>query len=191
MYNYTAFEHFDKLVSGSLEHVVLAVKKRYKDHRQSQILIFSDSTGKQMDFDLSGTDKETLDRLKIYSAIESNTTTTAGVGRPKLGVVAREISLLPIHWEWLNNQPGGASSSIRRLIDEKIKSVSSDKNKIKNAQEITYKFLSAIAGDLPNFEEAIRFLYRKDKDKFAQNISSWPKDIRDHALMLSSEVFDS
>ena len=116
--------------------------------------------------------------------LQSNT----GAGRPKLGVVPREISLLPIHWEWLINQDGGSSAVIRNLIDEKIKNRSIDK--IKNSQERTYKFLSTLAGNLPNFEEATRFLYRKDKRKFTELISSWPKDIAKHATHLSREVFE-
>ena len=187
MYTYTAFEEFELLANGPLDRVVSAIKKRMKIHRDAQILIFSDSTGKQMDFDLSGSEKEALERIKIY--LEKPAVAQSGAGRPKLGVVAREISLLPNHWEWLNNQPGGASATIRILIDEKTKSLTLDKNKIKNAQEVTYKFLSAIAGNLPNFEEAIRYLYRRDRKKFADLISSWPPDIIRHALALSSEVF--
>ena len=188
MYTYTAFEDFQKLVSGQLEEVVLAVKKRSKECRNSVILIFSDSSGKQMDFDLSGTEKDVLTRLKIYA--NPGTVPTAGVGRPKLGVVAREISLLPSHWEWLNNQTGGASASIRALIDEKIKSRATEKNKIKNAQEVTYVFLTALAGNLPGFENAIRYLYRKDKKKFLEAVTEWNQSLVSHALMLSTGVFD-
>ncbi len=190
MYNYTAFEGFEKLAHGSLENVVVAVMKRSKENKNARILIFSDSTGKQMDFDLSGSEKEALARLKIYSKQDAPASVSTGAGRPKLGVIAREISLLPTHWEWLGNQSGGASSTIRALIDEKIKLSASDKNRIKNAQEVTYKFLSAIAGDLPNFEDAIRYLYRKDKAKFTEFIASWHKDIIKHTMLLSSDVFE-
>jgi hypothetical protein len=124
--------------------------------------------------------------LKVYSQQESRPNT--GAGRPKLGVVPREISLLPHHWEWLINQDGGSSAVIRNLIDEKIKNHTT--NKIKNSQEKTYKFLSAIAGNLPNFEEAVRFLYRKDKKKFTELISSWPKDIIKHSINLSHDTFE-
>jgi uncharacterized protein len=188
IYTYTAFENFEVFASGSLNQVVLAVQKRSKENRTARILIFSDSTGKQMDFDSSGSKKNVLARLKIYSALATPTTT--GAGRPKLGVIAREISLLPAHWEWLSNQTGGASATIRHLIDEKIKVTSADKNKVKQAQEVTYKFLSAIAGNLPNFEEALRYLYRRDKKKFLELVSDWPKDIVRHSLDLASDVFD-
>lgn len=188
MQTYTAFEGFQKLVSSDLEKVLLAVKKRLKAHRDSSILIFSDSTGKQMDFDLSGSDADVIERHKIYTA--KTTSPQPTVGRPKLGVVAREISLLPSHWEWLNNQAGGASATIRLLIDEKVKLASSDKMKVKNAQEVTYKFLSAIAGDLPNFEESIRYLYRSDRKKFSELVADWPQDVVAHALTLAADVFE-
>ncbi len=187
MYTYTAFEGFQKLISSDLEKVLLTVKKRLKVNRDSNILIFSDSTGKQMDFDLSGTDSEVIERYKIYTA--KTIPSQPAVGRPKLGVVPREISLLPSHWEWLNNQAGGASSTIRLLIEEKIKSNSSNKLIIKTSQEVTYKFLSSLAGNLPNFEEAIRYLYRSDRKKFVELISDWHKDIVEHALTLASAAF--
>jgi len=187
MYTYTAFDGFQKLINDDLEKVLLAVKRRLRVCRDSNILIFSDSTGKQMDFDLSGTEAEVIERHKIYTA--KTEPTQSVVGRPKLGVVPREISLLPIHWEWLNSQTGGASPTIRLLIDEKIKTGLSDKMKVKRSQEVAYKFLSAIAGDLPNFEESIRYLYRSDRKKFVELVSDWHKDIVEHALVLAADAF--
>jgi hypothetical protein len=186
MFNYTAFDNFKILAQGNMESVALSVKQRIKEQKTASILIFSDLTGRQIDLDLSGTDKQILDRIKVYSRQESQPNT--GAGRPRLGVVPREISLLPHHWEWLINQDGGASAVIRNLIDQKIQNRSSDKTKI--AQERTYKFLSAIAGNLPNFEEATRFLYRKDKKKFAELISAWPKDIIKYSISLAGDVFE-
>ena len=176
MFKYTAFDKFNLVSSGTIEIVALEVRKYMKSSKDTNILIFSDSSGKQMDLDLSGSEKDVLERLKIFKNQESGTTPT-GPGRPKLGVVAREISLLPSHWEWLSNQPGGASSTIRSLIEEKTKSSVSGKLKVKTAQEIVYKFLNAIAGNLPNFEDAVRFLYRKDEKKFKDLISEWPADL--------------
>ena len=187
MFSYTAFEDHQRIAQGSLELIALSVKKRLKVNREARVLIFSDSTGKQVDFDFSGSEKDVLERLKIYS--QSSSKARSGAGRPKLGVVAREISLLPQHWEWLTNQDGGASATIRKLIDDKTKFDSSEKETIKKSQEVTYKFLSAIAGDLPHFEEAIRYLYRKDKKKFIDFIANWPSDIVQHALTLSENVF--
>lgn len=187
MFNYTAFNNNEILAQGSLETIALAVRQKVKEDKNASILIFSDLTGRQIDIDISGTEKQVLERLKIYS---SNKTpqVSAGAGRPKLGVIPREISLLPHHWEWLINQDGGSSGIIRKLIDDKIKSTSPDKVKI--AQERAYKFLSAIGGNLPNFDEATRYLYRKDKEKFQELTSSWPKGIVKHSMALLGGVFE-
>lgn len=140
-----------------------------------------------MDLDLSGSEKELRERLKVYRplALEKN----SNPGRPKLGVVAREISLLPEHWEWLMNQDGGASATIRLLIRRRAKSNSSNKLKVKMAQERTYKFLAALAGDLAHFEDAIRFLYRQSKKDFLAQTLSWPNDVLKHALHLAHDAF--
>lgn len=188
MFTYTAFDGFKLLSHGGIEKVALDIWRSSKTSSKESILIFSDSTGRQIDLDLSGTENEVLERLKVFSS--RGAVKAGGVGRPKLGVVSREISLLPQHWEWLSNQEGGSSSVIRRLIDEKMKTVSSaNKEKIKLAQEATYKFLSAIAGNLPNYEDVIRYLYRKDKKKFDDTMADWHRDIVKYASFLSKEVF--
>lgn len=188
MFNYTAFDGFQMISQGGLEEVALGVKRRLKSNREARILIFSDSSGKQMDLDLSGSENDALERLKIFKSHDVNTG-QSGPGRPKLGVISREISLLPHHWEWLSNQSGGSSATIRRLVEEKMKDNASGKDKIKQTQEAVYTFLNAIAGDLPNFEEAIRFLYRSDKKRFRDLISEWPGDLARHTLALSGEAF--
>jgi uncharacterized protein len=188
MFNYTAFDGFNIISQGRIEEVALEVRQHLKLNREARLLIFSDFSGKQMDFDLSGSEKDILERLKIFKTPEL-TLSQSGPGRPKLGVVPREISLLPSHWEWLSTQPGGASSTIRRLVDEKLKLPPTGKDKSKQAQETVYTFLNAIAGDLPHFEEALRFLYRKDKKKFKEIIASWPADLVKHTMTLASDVF--
>ncbi len=185
---YTAFEGEKLLSSGSLDQVALKVKKRLKANQAASILIFSDSTGKQMDLDLRGSDSEILERMKIYLSPKSSEQTTTGPGRPKLGVVSREISLLPRHWEWLATQPGGASVTLRKLVDEARKS-SEGKESAKVIQERTYQFMSVLAGNLPNYEEALRALYAKDKKKFQAMIRDWPVDVRDHSKNLSDGVW--
>lgn len=184
---YTVFVGFDILLSDELEPVLKAVKSYLSKNRPIELLIFSDETGKQMDFDLSGTEREVLERHKVFTKTSENKLST--VGRPRLGVVAREISLLPSQWEWLNHQQGGASATIRLLIDEKLNKIQPDKIRIKNSQEVTYRFLSSIAGNLPQFEEVIRYLYRSDKKKFIKLMEDWPQDIQQHALKLSSAAF--
>jgi hypothetical protein len=184
---YTAFEEQKLLASGRLEEIALKIKRRLKTHPSASILVFSDDTGKQMDLDLRGTDAEIAERLKIYT-MPAPAGQNRGPGRPRLGVVAREVSLLPRHWEWLATQSEGASATIRRLIEE-AKKTSSGKELTRNAQERTYKFMSVLAGNLPNFEEALRALYAKDKKKFQLLIRDWPKDVRDHSKSLAAPVW--
>lgn len=187
--SYSAFNGSELLAQGDLSEVVLQVKRALKKNANSSILIFSDATGKEMDFDLSGSDKEVIQRLQIYISPTDTPTNMTGPGRPKLGVVAREVSLLPRHWEWLSTQSGGASATLRRLIEDAKKNVSK-KDIITQAQERTYKFMSAIAGNLTHYEEALRALYASDEKNFKDCIASWPADIKDHLKKLSKPVFE-
>jgi hypothetical protein len=186
---YTAFEGFQMLVQGRLDEVALKVKRRLKDDSTAQILIFSDSTGKEMDLDLSGSEKEVISRLRVFISANEATAPSAGPGRPKLGVVAREVSLLPRHWEWLSTQSGGASVTLRRLVDEARKK-SLSKESIKQSQERAYKLMSALAGNLPNYEEALRALYRRDDQGFQSLIEKWPADLKAYLVRLTENVFE-
>ena len=113
-----------------------------------------------------------------------------GPGRPKLGVVAREVTLLPRHWDWLNAQPGGASVALRKLVEEARKT-RGQSDTLRARQEAAYRFLSAIAGDWRNYEEATRALFAGDAVRFAELTESWPTDVRDHARHLASAAFSS
>lgn len=187
---YTAFESHKILSQGSLEDVVLKVKKRLEKSPESQIVIYSDITGKSMDFNFQGSEKEVLKRLEVYTTPETDNqaSTSSGPGRPKLGVISREVSLLPKHWEWLATQSGGASNTLRKLVEESMKKTSGTLT-VKTAQERTYKFMSVEAGDLENYEEALRALYRKDKERFASEIKAWPRDVQKHIFELAKPVF--
>ncbi len=187
--SYSAFSGHKLLVRGPLDKVVLSIKKKLKEEPRSSILAFSDSTGKQMDFDLQGSEKEVLQRLEVF-VTKDQPIVTSGPGRPKLGVVSREISLLPRHWEWLSTQSGGASVTLRRLVDEARKNASG-KELIKLSQERTYKFMTAIAGDLPQYEEALRALFSKDKKKFESHVYGWPKDLISYIKILSDACFEA
>jgi hypothetical protein len=109
-------------------------------------------------------------------------------GRPRLGVVAREVTLLPRHWEWLGRQPGGASVALRKLVEEAKRS-SAGADDARTTREAAYRFMSALGGDLAGFEEASRALFRGDAKGFAAMISDWPADVRDHAHALADRVF--
>ena len=111
-----------------------------------------------------------------------------GPGRPKLGVVAREVTLLPRHWEWLARQPGGASVAIRKLV-EAASRTGEDKDRIRQAQEAAYRFMSVTAGNRPHYEEAIRALFAGDASRFEQRIAEWPDDIRAHTSRLAERAF--
>lgn len=196
----TAFEGHHRLLSGPLVEVALAVKSAVENGSSSQFLVFNDATGRVVDLDLRGTKAEVIDRLarpakefigryasRRDKATESSKEVASehrGRGRPKLGVVAREVTLLPRHWEWLSNQPGGASAVLRRLVDDARRS-GIPQQKRRAAQEAAYHFMLAIAGDLPGYEEATRALFADDRAKLEQCIAGWPKDIRTHALGLA------
>ncbi|WP_107313666.1 DUF2239 family protein, partial [Burkholderia metallica] len=107
-----------------------------------------------------------------------------GRGRPKLGVVSREVTLLPRHWEWLAAQPGGASVALRKLVED-ARRTHAAADRLRDAQTRAYHFMSAMAGDLPGFEEAARALYANDPARLAELVAGWPEDVRDHALALA------
>jgi len=184
---YSAFEGTKLLFQGEWEEVVLKIKRRLGKSENNSILIFSDLTGKTMDFNFQGTRQEILKRLEMFRD-ESSLPPSGGPGRPKLGVVSREVSLLPRHWEWLANQPGGASVTLRNLVEEAKRKSASGQN-LKQIQERTYKFMSVIAGDFKGYEEALRALYKRDQKAFLAQIQEWPRDVREHTLELATSIF--
>ena len=101
-----------------------------------------------------------------------------------MGVVSREVTLLPRQWEWLGAQPGGASAVLRRLVDA-AKRDGGPQQKRRAAQEAAYRFMLAIAGDFPGYEEATRALFADDRLKLEQCIADWAQDIRVHVLHLA------
>jgi hypothetical protein len=155
--------------------------KKWTEERQSELpLIFDDHTGKQVDFDLRGTVAEVVARA----------VPPRGPGRPKLGVVAREVSLLPRHWEWLEAQPNGASAAIRRLVDE-ARTREPDRQRARQARDAASRMLTALAGNLPGYEEATRALYAADGPAFRERVARWPADIRNYALRLAEPALSS
>lgn len=176
----TVFDQFRKVKSGSYTDVAIALKEFGRQQPEAQVLIFDDDSGKQIDFDLRGTDREITERIdQRFGAARS-------VGRPKLGVVSREVTLLPRHWEWLAQQPGGASTTLRKLVESAQKSGLDENAQRRKLQDRTYGFMSAIAGNMPNFEEAARALFASDDTRFKALISSWPQDIQEHVQRLNT-----
>jgi hypothetical protein len=176
------------LISGPLAEVALAVRKSTNAMGGESILVFDDTTGKALDVDLRGTDEDILARLPLSTpaavATEPPASEPRGRGRPRLGVVAREVTLLPRHWDWLASQPGGASVALRKLV-EKARSASGARDRHRAARDAAYHFMSAMAGDFENFEEASRALFADDRRRFAELIAAWPADIRDHIVRLA------
>jgi hypothetical protein len=166
----TAFRGQEFFATGAAAEVILALRNAPED---AGFLVFDDITGRQIDLDVRGV-------VPVPAVAEE----PRGRGRPKLGVVPREVTLLPRHWDWLNAQPGGASVALRKLVEDARRS-SGDHDRVRAAQEAAYNFMSAMAGNLPGFEEAARALFAHDRRKFSEQIAAWPADIRDHAVKLA------
>ena len=184
---YTAFESEKRFARGNPATVLLSIKALLAADRNARLLVFDDATGRTVDVDLRGSDAEILARLsKPDPALEP----PRGPGRPRLGVVAREVTLLPRHWEWLNAQKGGASVTLRRLVDEARKADPQGIARMR-AQESADRFMATMAGDRPGYEEASRALYACDAEAFSTSIAAWPRDVRAHALLLAKPAFAS
>lgn len=186
----TAFIGQQRLASGPLAEVALAVMKASRSATEKTILIFNDANGRPLDLDLRGSERDIVARLpppasKPQSSAEDlPVPEPRGRGRPRLGVVAREVTLLPRHWEWLGQQPGGASVALRKLVEAARRS-SGDLDRSRAARDAAYHFMSAMAGNLPGFEEASRALFADDRRQFVALIAGWPGDIRDHIVKLA------
>lgn len=182
----TAFEGHRLIASGSVRSVAAKVKEVVDRGEKEPILIFDDATSEPIELDLRGSIEDVLQRLELGAALPQPD--QRKVGRPKLGVVAREVTLLPRHWEWLNDQPGGASVALRKLVDEARRS-NRGEYEMRRSKEVTYKFLSVIAGNLAGFEETSRALFGGDYEQFQRLTGAFPADIRDHARSLAKAAF--
>lgn len=197
----TAFEGSRLLLSGLLVEVALAVKAATERGAQEPLLTFDDTTGRVVDFDLRGSKADIVERLSHVPAgaapasprrspapVAADPAEEAGEprgrGRPRLGVIGREVTLLPRHWDWLAAQPGGPSVTLRKLVEEARRGGGATQ-KLRAAQERAYHFMSAMAGNLPGFEEATRALFANDRPRFAQETSAWPPDVRAYATGLA------
>jgi hypothetical protein len=163
----TAFCGVRRIASGELHEVTAFAAPG--------VLVFDDETGEVVDLD-------------PRDAGIPEPETPRKPGRPKLGVVAHEVTLLPRHWEWLYSQPGGASVALRKLV-EQARRVNADKDRVRAAQEAAYRFMSAMAGNEPGYEEALRALFAGKRGGFEEQIAGWPIDVRDHAKKLAAPAF--
>lgn len=173
----TAFAGPRRIATGTRTDVAVTI--RSSDSQGPPILVFDDATGVQIDLD-----------MRAEPAPCEEPRDQRGPGRPKLGVVGREVTLLPRHWEWLNAQPGGASVALRKLV-EQARRDNAGKDRVRQSQEAAFKFMSAMAGNEPGFEEASRALYAGDRQSFERLTGEWPEDVRDYAWTLAAGVFES
>lgn len=174
----------DRLISrAALNSVAMACRQCMQQDGEERLAVFSDETGRVIDIDLSGSEQQMLNRLSQVTEAPPDTTAGSqpvkrrGPGRPKLGVVSREISLLPRHWQWLAEQRGGASAALRRLVAKAIKE-ESPTAVAQHAVDAAHRFIWDIAGHRSGFEEATRALFAMDFLSFAQQTAHWPVDIR-------------
>src|SRR6185437_3718476 len=182
-----AFQGDRRIAAGDLPEVARAAKTILDRHGGVSILIFDGRTSAPIDLDFRGSVDEVLARLPESSRAGPDGAAPPaprGPGRPKLGVVAREVTLLPRHWDWLAQQRGGASVAIRRLV-EQARRGGGEKDRPRQAQEAAYRFMAAMAGNRPHYEEAIRALFAPDPVRFEKMISGWPADVRDHVARLA------
>lgn len=183
----TAFDHQQLIASGALTDVVRAAKQAIDAGTAGPLLIFDDRSSRQIEIDFRGSVDDVLARLQ--PAAPAADATARGPGRPKLGVVPREVTLLPRHWDWLGQQPGGASAVLRRLVEQALRG-NDAAERARQAMESVDRFMRVMAGDLPGYEEASRALYRGERKRFGTLTAAWPPDVRNHLRKLAAIAWD-
>ncbi|WP_193163399.1 DUF2239 family protein [Microbulbifer hainanensis] len=183
------------IASGPLHQVAATAKRTLAEVDLQQLLVFDDSDSRSVEIDFRGSEQDVLARLDAdrsanpkEAEASAETEKPRGRGRPKLGVIAREVTLLPRHWDWLRSQPGGASVALRKLVEE-ARRASRGHDRRRAAQESCYRFMMAVAGNLPGLEEATRALFAGEEALFRNEISAWPQDVRVHCERIASDTF--
>ncbi len=185
----TAFAGTQRLATGHLTFVAQAVKSSLENGDKREIVIFDNHTSEVIEVDFRGSQEEVAKQFSPAAGEkESEPAPTKSRGRPKLGVVAKEITLLPRHWDWLNQQPASVSATLRKLVEQASRQNQQAAN-ARQAQDIVYRFINVVASHLNEYEEALRALYAKDGDKFQQLIREWPADVVAHLKKLAPPAF--
>jgi len=189
---FVAFAGSTLVARGRLVDAVRACKERLAQDEEQRIALFDDATGRPIDIDYRGSEADVLGRLAAHplvadAASAAKPRAPRGPGRPKLGVVSREISLLPRHWDWLAEQRGGASATLRRLVDA-ARREGAERDRSRQAIDAAYRFMADMAGDQPGFEEAARALFARDLDSFAERIATWPGGLREQLLRFTARA---
>jgi len=190
----TAFEGSHCIATGELKDVALLAKaaldRSAGNPNPLPVLVFNDTTSETIELDWRGSTQDFATRLGAPATPETSPEATRGPGRPKLGVVAREVTLLPRHWEWLGQQPGGASVALRKLV-EAARLSSEGKDRARQSREVGYKFMATMAGHEAGFEEASRALFAGDQAGLEARIAAWPVDVQAHLKKLLTEAFQA
>ncbi len=183
----TAFAGDRRIASGELRHVALKAKQAFDSGQP--VRVFDDASGHALELPLELAAGDLMRQLATPpSAAEAVTPAPPrGPGRPKLGVVAREVTLLPAHWDWLAAQPGGASVALRRLVED-ARRVSGEGDRRRLAQEAAYRFMQAMARHQPGLDAASRALFAGDIARFEEHTAHWPDDVREHAALLAADA---
>lgn len=187
--SWIAFARAKRIALGAPREVATAVKTFVEANASESVLVFDARTSAPVELDLRGSLSAVLKRLPVLQEHAAPAETlpqnsAPRPGRPKLGVVAREVTLLPRHWEWLATQPGGASVALRKLV-EQARRASADADRLRKAREAAYRFMNAVAGNEPGYEEATRALFAGDLGRLRACVAKWPRDIRTHTLALA------
>jgi hypothetical protein len=202
-----AFAGQNCIASGQLIDVARKARELMDREGAPTVLIFDAATSHLVEVDFRGTPDQVVSRLTttlgqvpladpVPTSDAATTDPEAPVapgaarppGRPKLGVVAREVTLLPRHWEWLSEQPGGASVTLRKLVEEARRSTEGEVRK-RREREACFRFMTTMAGDEPGYEESLRALYAGEEERFGALTESWPPDVRDHTRRLAKPTF--
>jgi hypothetical protein len=190
--SWIAFSKGKCIASGAPREVVTEVKRFVDSHAKDTVTILDARTSETVEVDFRGSVSTILKRIpaapiqspEVHSEPPAPERT---VGRPRLGVTAREVTLLPRHWEWLGTQPAGASAVLRKLVEQALRS-SKESDRVRHAQEAAYRFMNVMAGDNPGFEEATRALFAGDIERLQQFVSNWPRDVSDQTLFLAGKA---
>src|SRR6185436_19736122 len=102
----TAFAGSRRIATGELAEVALKTNAVIVSGEQAPVLIFDDLTSEQLEVDLRGSAHDVLARLEKSAGkdkpedilAQSGADARRGPGRPKLGVIGREVTLLPRYW---------------------------------------------------------------------------------------------
>jgi hypothetical protein len=190
----TAFSGPQRIASGELRHVAMKAKQAFDLHPDRPVLVFDDADARTIEVPL---ELPAADLLRLLAQPQLSRPAPrphrprANPAGPKLGVVAREITLLPRHWDWLAAQPGGASVALRRLVEEARK-VSAGEDRRRAAQEATFRFMQAMAGDAARVRGGVaRAVRRRRRPASRSRWRAGPDDVRDHALWLATDAFGS